>query len=196
MEESANSIREVRRHETSCRITHCARVLTDEHGIDGFTMDDLAEMAQVSRRTLFNYFPGKDAAVRGEKPPLDPDLIEVFRKGGPTGDLVSDLVALIDALLANHEIDRDELRLMQRVMHDNPRLILLANQDFEAHTEQMREAIEAREGAAYDDTRARVVLRVAGALFESSLNHYLEHPDEDLAELFKKAVGALRSAFE
>lgn len=196
MNESAGSIRAARRHETSSRITHCARVLADQHGLDGFTMDDLAAAADVSRRTLFNYFPGKDAAVLGEKPPVDDDLLETFRKGGPTGHLVSDIVALVDALLDTTQFDRDEMALVNRVMHDNPRLIALAKQDFESHCEEFCEATAVREGAAYDDIRARVVVRVVAALFEASLNYYLEHPDEELADLFNRSIGALRSAFE
>jgi AcrR family transcriptional regulator len=194
METSARSAREARRHETSLRISHCARLLADEHGIDGFTMDDLAAAAEVSRRTLFNYFPGKDAAVRGDRPPLPPDLIATFREGGPTGDLIDDLVALADALLDDADIDRDELALIRRVMHDNPRLIALAKQDFDASGEEIRAAVEAREGAEYDDTRTRVVLRVFGALFDLALDDYLEHPDRELAEVFDQAVAALRSA--
>jgi AcrR family transcriptional regulator len=194
METSARSAREARRHETSLRISHCARLLADEHGIDGFTMDDLAAAAEVSRRTLFNYFPGKDAAVRGDRPPLPPDLIATFREGGPTGDLIDDLVALADALLDDADIDRDELALIRRVMHDNPRLITLAKQDFDASGEEIRAAVEAREGAEYDDTRTRVVLRVFGALFDLALDDYLEHPDRELAEVFDQAVAALRSA--
>ena len=50
---------------TSERITLCAQVLADEHGLDGFTMDELATAADVSRRTLFNHFPGKVDAVLG-----------------------------------------------------------------------------------------------------------------------------------
>lgn len=197
MSESADSIREVRRRETSRRITHCARILAAEHGIDGFTMDDLAAAAEVSRRTLFNYFPGKDTAVLGEKKtPLSAELMDTFCAGGPTGDLVSDLVALVDAVLDSGAIDRDEIALMHRVMHNNPRLIAQAKDDFDGHLEQMRQATEQREGAAYDDTRARVLIRVVAALFEVSLNYYLEHPDEDLADLFNRAIAALRSAFE
>lgn len=196
MSGSADSIREARRHETSRRISHCARVLADEHGIDGFTMDDLAAAAEVSRRTLFNYFPGKDAAVFGEKPAIRDGLLDTFRAGGPTGDLVSDIVALVNELLDTHEIDRDEVALMHRVMHDNPRLIALAKQDFELRCEEFCEATEVREGAAYDDIRARVLVRVVAALFETSLHYYLEHPDEDLADVFNRAIAALRSAFE
>ena len=196
MERSADSVRDVRRRETSRRITTCARRLAEEHGIDGFTMDDLAAAAEVSRRTLFNYFPGKDAAVFGEKPAIRDGLLETFRAGGPTGDLVTDIVALVNELLDTHEIDRDEVALMHRVMHDNPRLIALAKQDFELRCEEFCEATEVREGAAYDDIRARVLVRVVAALFETSLHYYLEHPDEELADVFNRAIGALRSAFE
>lgn len=196
MEQSACSVRDVRRRETARRITSCARQLADEHGIDGFTMEELAAAADVSRRTLFNYYPGKDAAVRGEKPPLDEGLVEIFRNGGPTGDLISDLVALVDAMLSNNTLDREELALVRRLMHDNPRLITMAKQDFEVSAELIRQAIEVREGEAYNDTRARVVIRVVAALFEQSLDHHLEHPDRELAEVFKLAIDSLRSAFE
>ena len=47
-----------RRERTLAMIVQRARELTDRHGLDGFTMDDLAEAAGVSRRTLFNYVPG------------------------------------------------------------------------------------------------------------------------------------------
>ena len=197
MEQSAKSIRECRRNETSRRISNCARQLADEHGLDGFTMDDLAAKAEVSRRTLFNYFPGKDAAVHGEKPPLpDGPASRRSATADPTGDLISDLVALVNALLDTHDIDREEVALMQRVMHKNPRLITQAKEDFSGFRDQILDAIRTREGAAYDDTRARVVIHVMGALFELAIDHYVEHPDRELAELFNAAVDALRSAFE
>lgn len=195
MATSAISTRAARRFETSERISHCARVLADEHGLDGFTMDDLASAAEVSRRTLFNYFTGKDAAVRGDRPPLDGDLLAIFSGGGPTGELLDDLIAMVDAILDEADIDRSELALLRRVMHDNPRLITQAMADFESYVEQIREAVQEREGAAYDETRARVLFRVFGALFELALDHYLEHPDRELVDLFNEAVGILRSTF-
>lgn len=38
-------------------ILDAAAALLDEHGIGGFSVDDLAERADVSRRTVFNHFP-------------------------------------------------------------------------------------------------------------------------------------------
>src|SRR5262245_25184889 len=86
-----HSANEDRKSSTARRITVFAQRLTDERGFDGFTMDDLAGAAGLSRRTLFNYFPSKADAVLGAGPELDDEFIQEFRVGGPTGDLVEDL---------------------------------------------------------------------------------------------------------
>ncbi|HYF72879.1 MAG TPA: TetR family transcriptional regulator, partial [Nocardioides sp.] len=80
--------RETQKRETELRIHRRALELTDERGLDGWTMDDLAAVSDVSRRTLFNYFPGKVDAVLGGTPELPADALEVFHGGGPTGRLV------------------------------------------------------------------------------------------------------------
>ena len=73
-----------RRRLTAHRITGCAQRLTLERGLDGFTMDDLAALAEVSRRTLFNYFPGKDDAVLGGPPVLNAGCSRPSVPGDPT----------------------------------------------------------------------------------------------------------------
>ncbi|HEV7184097.1 MAG TPA: TetR family transcriptional regulator [Leifsonia sp.] len=42
----------------------------DEHGYEATTMDDIAAVAGVSRRTLFRYFPNKSALVWGGVEPV------------------------------------------------------------------------------------------------------------------------------
>jgi AcrR family transcriptional regulator len=196
METSASgSLRDQRRRETADRITQCARVLTDERGIDGFTMDDLADAAGVSRRTLFNYYPGKDAAVLGQHHDIPEDLVTTFCEGGPSGDLIEDLRVLVHARLESADIEREELALMRRIMHDNPRLAMVFKHEFEGKGEMFCKLIEGREGRAYDDIRARVVFRTIAALFEMCLDYHLDHPEHELPELFDRAIHALRTAF-
>jgi AcrR family transcriptional regulator len=196
MEPSASeTLRDQRRRETADRISHCARTLTDERGIDGFTMDDLASAAGVSRRTLFNYYPGKDLAVLGHHDDLPDDVVAQFCAGGPSGDLIEDLRVLVDAHLEGKDIDRAELALMRRVMHDNPRLVGVFKQEFEAKGQLFCKLIEEREGEAYDDIRARVVFRIVVSLVDMCLDYYLDHPEHELPELFDRAIHALRSAF-
>jgi AcrR family transcriptional regulator len=77
-----------RRVATSDRIIRCALLMADERGFDGFTINEPATAADVTRRTLFNYFPSKAEAVLGAFPAPNGAALKVFRAGGPTGDLL------------------------------------------------------------------------------------------------------------
>lgn len=41
-------------------ILRCAKELLLEHGVDGVSMGDIAKKAELSKGTLYRYFPGKD----------------------------------------------------------------------------------------------------------------------------------------
>jgi AcrR family transcriptional regulator len=57
------SLREQNRQRVSQRIISVAESLFKAHGFDRTTMDDIAEKAEISRATLFNYFPSKEALL-------------------------------------------------------------------------------------------------------------------------------------
>lgn len=65
MNDSADSLREQRKRETSRSLTETARTLTTERGFAGFTIEELCAEVGVSRRTFFNYFESKENAVFG-----------------------------------------------------------------------------------------------------------------------------------
>ena len=52
-----------KKERTKLTIQRKAIDLTLERGLAGFTMQELADAADVSRSTLFNYFPSKADAV-------------------------------------------------------------------------------------------------------------------------------------
>jgi AcrR family transcriptional regulator len=196
MSESANqSGREARRQATAHRISLCAQELTGDRGLDGFTMDELAEAAGVSRRTLFNYFPGKDAAVMGTQPGIDDSLLEEFAAGGPTGQLVQDMAVLADAILEVKDINRDDVHRVRALVLQEPRLMAYAKQRFEEFGEEFLGLIEAREGSSYDETRARVVIQVMAALFDLAITIFANDPETELSALYAELLGATRSAF-
>jgi AcrR family transcriptional regulator len=196
MSESAiQSGREARRQATAHRISLCAQDLAGDRGLDGFTMDELAEAAGVSRRTLFNYFPGKDAAVLGTHPSLDDSLLEAFVAGGPTGQLVDDIAVLVDALLEVKDINRDDVHRVRALVLQEPRLMAYAKQRFEEFGEEFLELIQTREGSSYDETRARVVIQVMAALFDLAVNIFADNPDTELSALYTELLSATRSTF-
>ncbi|WP_426565333.1 TetR/AcrR family transcriptional regulator [Angustibacter sp. McL0619] len=177
------------------RIHTCAQQLAEQHGLDGFSMDDLAEAADVSRRTLFNYFAGKDDAVLGDPLELDPELTDRFVAGGPTGHLVDDMVALIETTFDAGEINRDEVARARRLLATEPRLMAAAHQRFAAIGAEVVELIAAREGDRHDPAQARVVVHVLAVLFDLALTAFIADPHGDLRGLFDDAIRRARTAF-
>ncbi len=183
-----------RRVLTADRIMLCAQRLTDESGLDGFTMDDLAAAAEVSRRTLFNYFPSKIDAVLGVFPTLDPDDVAVFCAGGPDHDLVQDLRTLVLPLMRTETLERDALARGRRIMLANPRLVARVHEGYVDLSSQIVGHIATREGAAFAALRARVAVGVLAALFDSALEEYLVDPDErPIAFHFDESLRTARS---
>ncbi|MDE9366727.1 helix-turn-helix domain containing protein [Luteipulveratus sp. YIM 133132] len=185
----SDTARTTRRQANAQRLSRCAQRLADRRGVDGFTMDELATEAGVSRRTLFNYFPSKDDAILGPMPELDPEYAATFRAGGPTGHLVDDMAVLIDNLLQAKSLSREDITVGRRVMEDNPRLMALAHQRFQLFAEQVLGWVREREGDGFDETRARVAVTVLGGLFALTLDTYVTDPQQrPLADLYAIAL--------
>ena len=191
--ESATTTREQRRLQTERRISVCAQRLTEEHGLDGFTMEDLADAAEVSRRTLFNYFPSKIDAVLGAVPDIPAADLATFRAGGPHGHLLEDLGALALVLLNVSVVERAELELGQRVVLQTPRLLAAAHARFEVLTGEFVTLVLEREGAGFGADRARLLVRILVAVFDASVHALLSNPVErPLADAFEESLRSAR----
>ena len=186
-------LRTSKREETMRRIVTAARRLTVERGLDGFTMDDLAHEVGVSRRTLFNYVPGKDDAVLGPTPTVGPETFETFVAGGPHGSLVPDLAEVVVLILGQRPESPAEVALAREAMHANPRLISVALHNLQEMVESCQEIVQQREGTAYDRERFDVALAVVVSCLHLSMDRFLtgEH-GTDLAPLFLRTLGVAR----
>jgi AcrR family transcriptional regulator len=193
MTESAMTLREQKRWETSHRITVCAQRLTDEHGLDGYTMEDLADAAEVSRRTLFNYFPSKTDAVLGSPPEIPEAHVDVFRAGGPHGHLIEDLTELVRIAMQVKQPDRAEAEVARRILKSESRLLAAAHQRFEAITLEFVELVLEREGADFGADRARLLLRLLLALLDVALDGFTDGDDRSIVALFEEQVQHARS---
>lgn len=160
---------DARRAETTRRLRRCALELTRDKGFDGWTMDDLAEVAAVSRRTVFNYFDSKVAVVLGPDHDIAPELLDAFVAGGPTGSLIADIVELATYAMQDHTADLDLVQLGRSVVLGDPQLLGMVHQRFEARMEESVGLILAREGAEYGAERAQLLVRLIATIFDSAV---------------------------
>jgi AcrR family transcriptional regulator len=105
--EAQASLRERKKLATRRLLRRAALELVSERGLANVTVEDIAEAADVSPRTFFNYFPSKEAVLFGG----EPDRAAALRHGIATsvpGQPAID--ALRTVLVADAEARADELR--------------------------------------------------------------------------------------
>ena len=72
------ALRETKREATRRRILAAARLLFLQQGYAATTMEQVAAGAEVSRASLFNYFPGKTALLEGLGHDLEARILEAL----------------------------------------------------------------------------------------------------------------------
>ena len=185
--------REAKRLATARRISDRAVELTLRHGLDGWTMEDLAEAAEVSRRTLFNYVSAKVDAIIGPPPVLNPEAVAAFVAGGPHGRLLDDLLVLAHVILDDEDIDAATLPQRRELLTTTPRLLVTVAERFEQVTADLTGHILAREGAQFGAHRARLLVRLMVAAFDACLDEVVQRPDErSISEVYDDAVAEAR----
>lgn len=119
---SPSGKRDRRRAETRWAIYEAALTLFGGRGFDAATMKQIAELAGVSQRTVFHYFPTKDDILFNTSPAEMRELQQLI-EAQPAG--VSDLQALQAAVVAWHHPDeavRSMTRLLVRAAASSPML--------------------------------------------------------------------------
>ncbi|MET4156786.1 TetR/AcrR family transcriptional regulator [Agromyces sp. PvR057] len=201
MTESANTppgLREQRMTRTRRDLSHRARQLTVERGLSGFTVEELCADVGVSRRTFFNYFAGKEAAVVGhDADGIDEAALAAFIRGDDGAPTLLDALAeLAIATVAAWDDEHDAIdphTLVEREPHLLPHMIGAGRQ----LEQRIIAAIEEREGLASGDPLARTAAVVIGSLVGNAGQQFFSNPAtgrEDFASILRDSVAATRAA--
>lgn len=155
-------------------IVAAAQRLAVSCGYSGFTFDDLAKAVGCSRRTLFNHVSSKEEAVLGVLPEVTDAQVEVLRSGGPTGDLVEDLVATIIDCLGGDDATAEDWQRLQDVVRRNPELLVRVQDHLDALRGSLVSHLAARDGVT--EEQARITLSVTAAVIGVAVEGLIEDP--------------------
>jgi AcrR family transcriptional regulator len=140
---TAIGLRERKRAATSRAIQLAALELVAERGLERVTVEDIAHRADVSPRTLFNYFSSKEEAFTGVSPELtDAEATERFVRGG--GAILDDLAELVLTSVAAGLDDLDILHLRRRLMKQYPEMAARRAASLRTFEDQLAVIIEER----------------------------------------------------
>ena len=153
---------------TRAAIRAAALTLTRERGYSAMTVDDVATLAGVSRRTVFNHFSSKaDLLVVGLEPP-EPEAVEAFING--SGSLLEDLGVLLASGAEAVESEHGWLLSFPEIVRDNPEIERTIHERLRAIAVSLADAASRRLGTEPDDPRARAVVALAMAIQRSAMD--------------------------
>jgi AcrR family transcriptional regulator len=171
-------LRERKRAATRLAITDAARALTAAHGVSGFTVEQLCEEVGISRRTFFNYFPGKEDAILGDPTDSIPEaLAKAFVEGGRkfapvpqsgalTPTLLDDFIELAAAMTERLAMSRKELLRLQQAISSEPKLMAKATHGTRQAQDAFAQLLAARERLLPEDRRIRLAVSLLSAVVE------------------------------
>lgn len=155
-----------------------ARRATIEHGLHGFTVEQLCETVGVSRRTFFNHFASKDDAVLGIEQGAADELLRTYSAGGAVAadlDPIGSIVALAIEQVHVVGLDRADEVLVRRVFDREPAMVVKFFASVDVQLAAIERAVRERfDWHDPDDRRARLVTATAASLMKVTADTYFD----------------------
>lgn len=182
-------LRERKKAATRRALHEAALRLAAEQGPDRVTVEAIADAANVSRRTFSNYFSSKEEALfHGDTARLRRmlDLLHERPAAEPPWTALS-----AAAVQLAEEVYDDSARSWlnrRRRLHGHPGLIAHQVAAYTAIERELAGELAGRVGGAGGALRSRVLAATFLATLRVAVQHWLEHPDQPLADTLRAAL--------
>ena len=189
-------LRERKKATTYAALRMAALELSLEHGPEAVTIDAICARAEVSPRTFFNYFPGKDEAVVGWSDQESAWLADTIAARPPSEDPLTAVEAGLTQLIGlttTSPIWHTQLELLR--LH--PRLLGLITRASYRMAASAADGVARRTELAVNDPQVLVLVAAAIAVFRVALARWLDSPEgTDGQELVAEAIDMLRGGLQ
>lgn len=139
-------LRERKKQQTRQQIAEIARRRFAEEGFERVTVAEIAREAQVSQKTVFNYFPTKEDLVYWRLESFEQELLAAIRdraEGESVLEAFGRFVRAPRGMLGDDvdEETREQLAALTRTIAESPALLARERQIFEGYTRSLADVI-------------------------------------------------------
>jgi AcrR family transcriptional regulator len=162
----ADTLRERKKDRTKLALQSAAVRLFNEKGYAGTSVDDIAEEAEVSRRTFFRYFGSKEGVLFADAEESGNALREEILRQPPD---MSGLLAFGCAVvaLARHVEEEDQILAQQRVLASSFELRSRAAELARVWRRRLADALAERKGREEADEKDLLTASIGIAVIQS-----------------------------
>ncbi len=168
-------LRERKKQQTWGLIAQTARRLFQEHGFDAVTVADVAREADVSRKTVFNYFPTKEDLFYSGLEFFQTRLLEAIRERKPGESILAAFERFVTeprGLLAADDPDAGERPLaVIRLITDSSALLAREQQIYAGYAAALAALIAEETRARPDDIAPWVAANAMIGLHKALVDH-------------------------
>jgi AcrR family transcriptional regulator len=166
-------LRERKKLATRTALHEAALRLVADRGLDHVSIDDIADRADVSPRTFFNYFSSKDDAVLGLDPDSSAEQVAAFLARPADESPVQALRAVAHAQAEEMATDTELWPLRLKVIDSTPALLARLAAVFGEGERVLAEAVAARTGTRPGaDAYPTLLAGVAGVAMRTALHRW------------------------
>ena len=185
-------LRERKKRATREALHDAALRLTLEHGLEHLTVEEISAAADVSPRTFFNYFPGKEQAIVGDDL-FAADAQQVSEIMAGAASVLDGMQAVALDLAAAVAMRREQVQLRWQVITRYPALITAMFARLEKFNTVVACAVAARLGCAPDDTYPQLMAAMTTTGIRVAVQRWTTgHRDEPLERHMAEVFGLLK----
>jgi AcrR family transcriptional regulator len=156
----ATGLRERKKAQTRELIAETARRLFAERGFERVSVAEIAREADVSEKTVFNYFPTKEDLVYWRLESFEQELLDTVRDRAPGESVLEAFGRFVRrprGMLGRYDPEMQErLAALTRTIVESPSLLAREQQVFEGYTASLAAMLAEETGAPPDDVQSWV----------------------------------------
>ncbi|WP_328525782.1 TetR family transcriptional regulator [Kribbella sp. NBC_00359] len=195
MTQAEGGLRERKKRETRAALADAALRLALEKGPDHVTVEEIAEAADVSVRTFFNYFPHKEHAILGRNPEHLERALERMRTAPAEESPLTTMWFVVRDVLRDLESDGELSRRGELIMQSPTLLYQLMMSSFDDER-QLTAALADRMGEPDGSVRVALIVGAAGAACRVAMELHKTAPDRSVRELVDEAFHLLAQGID